>query len=367
MTQRMNSKDLMDQIDRTVKSVAMIRDDLADLQQQTETKIAILNTYEQVANSVLASIRSEIVEKDRTESMVIFGLDIDNPDKVKGGSYSFYGQTIHPKLAKLPEHVFNFITGINRPLYKDNGSVSFIVDDTEDYKYEYCNILKEDADPTKKDVFKAFDANRSAFTLAVEVLPSKLVGNSRCNMIEIDPYLPGTFDITQIRIWTMQQYLSQDLDTAAHVIDTEYKNVGAQRIILDDTYQIYRIEFDIRLHMPTETGNYFGLRHLYLYRADMDMENSYVILAFHKDDYIRSPGNSITVRTGGRIFTGTPKMYRGAANYPCPEYYMIYENNTLQAPLDPDNEIARNITEFYVKFPLFEPVRSVIINDIVTR
>ena len=362
MIKQMNSKELMDEIDRTVDAVDKIRYDLLEMERQIETKLAIINIYENVANTMLASLQDNIIETGRNDATIIFGLDLDNTEKVLSGSYSYYGQTIHPKFVRLPDQVCNFITGDNMPLFKDNATVSFINDGTEDYQYEYCNILRDEADPAKQDVFKQFDNNM--FTLAVQMLPSKLVGNSQCNMIEIDPYLPGTFDIRQIRIWTMQQYLSQDMTVPDYTSNVEYLNVGPQRIILDTTYQLYRIEFDIELHMPAGIGNYFGLRHLYFYHAAMDRENSYIILRFKKDRYITSPGNSMTIQEVDRTITRQLEEYRWKDETPCPEYYMIYENNTLQSPLSPNSNIARNITEFYVRFPVFNAIRSVSANDI---
>lgn len=365
MTKKMNSQAMMDMIDDTLDTVQEIKDDMNEIKEQMETKLAILNTYYDTANKTLAAITANIKEAKRQEDTVVFGLDY-NTSKIVDGSYSIYGQTIHPAFVKLPEQIFNFVTGTSQALFKDNVDVSFIVGDTEDFQYEYCNILKDESDTSKIDVFKSFDlSNDKQLTLAIEIHPANLVGNAKCNMIEINPYLPGTFDITGIRIYTLEQYLMQQTDDEpAYESTAIYKNVGAQRIMLDGTYQIYRFEMDIQVHMPSDMPDYFGLRHLYFYNADIDEENSYVVVKIQKDSYINSTEGNVTIYTAEDTKDIRPESY-GAPDYPGIQYYMLYENDTLQGKVS--GQLARNVRELYAKIPLFEPIKAVHFDNIQTR
>jgi len=360
MIQKPNSLELMDAIDETVQNVRDIKNDLASLESQMDVKLNILNSYFQIALDKLADF-NEIEEKTRDIDTFVFSLD---KAKIAGGVYSSYGQTIHPKLAGLSDQMFNFLTN-SGPVFKDNVTVTFLYDKTNtdgtienvtDYKYEYCNVLKHESDPSKKDVFQTFAQDQ--ITMRVEMKPSNLIGNTQCNLIEICPYLPGTFRIDQVRIWTIEQYLSQDLDIPT-VPNVTYENVGQERILLNDTYQIYRIEFDITI-TEEKNGFPFGLRHLYFYNAQMDTENSYVIVEIKKDSYIESVGENVVV------VTPEGRTTYGADVYGI-EYYAIYENNVLQGQLLPNTPLARNLTSVYAKIPVREPLKAVIFKDIYTR
>ena len=368
MRKKDNSLILTQKIDDVVQGVQDIKDEIATIKKQMETKLSILNTYYATTLSVLNDI-GNIEDKTREKDSVVFAID---QDKIVDGYYSSYGQTIHPKLAGLSDQVFNFLTSTG-PLFKDNASVTFYyeeetvqdgestTEDVSDYRYEYCNMLKHETDPTKKDVFKYFPTNH--ICMAVEIQPANLVGNTSCNMIEICPYLPGTFSIDEIRIWTIDQYFSQQLDSLdANIVTVRsLPNVGQERILLDTTYQIYRIEFDITLQQ-LENGYPFGLRHLYFYNAKMDTANSYVTVEISKNGYITSLGQSVTIRKPDGTSTYRNGAYTKNDNEI--EYYAAFENNTLQGRLQPDTIIARNLTKFYAKIPLFEPICAITFNYI---
>lgn len=364
MIKKPNSLTLMEKIDEAVDNIKEIKSNVSNIKKQMETKVAILNTYFDVANATVESLTSNIKEKTREEDTIIFGLDLANNKKMMVGSYSAFGQTIHPRFTVMPDQMFNFISQ-DGPLFKDNAEVSFTINGEKNYKYEYCNILKEESDDSKLDVFLPFETN--VFTLSIETKPSNLIGNSACNMIEIAPYLPGTFDIDEIRIWTIEQYMAQDLLVPDETITKPFLNVCAERIMLKQTYQIYKIEFDITLHMPSNVKNYFGLRHIYFYNAKMDKENSYVIMKIKKNGYIRSIGNNLTIKTPNETKNMLVEQYRYKSDTPATEFFMVYENDTLQGQIDPSVVVARNISEFYAKIPIFESINTFKIGDITLR
>ena len=112
----------------------------------------------------------------------------------------------------------NFLTETG-PIYKDNASIEFYTNEEDkDIKYEYSDILKYESDTSKNDVFKVFDTD--TFTMAVQVNIGNITGGTTFNMIEICPYLPGSFNIEEIRLFTVEQYLTQDLVTPALPCET---------------------------------------------------------------------------------------------------------------------------------------------------
>ena len=369
MIKKENSRMLMDRIDATIQDIANIKQDMALLEKQMSTKLSILQAYTQLAGSIAGAIE-DIEEKAKTQDTVVFMLDKDN---IIGGAYSMYGHTIHPQMAGLSDQMFNFITDTG-PLFKDNATVTFEYETTEvenntsvtktvqDCEYQYCDLLKHEADPSKKDVFKTFPVNHIKMTVALR--PTNLIGNTYCNLLEICPYLPGSFTINKINVWTLEQYLSgQEMDEfnaeEINSDDSPYVNVGPERISLDKTYQIWKAEFDITINVGTEYDGYpFGLRHLYFYNAQMDTQNSYIICKIHKDNYIdKLPTSEIISTPSGK------KIFREECLY-----YAAFENNTLQVPLKNTQERqARNLKDIYIYIPIKEPVKAITFDHFITR
>ena len=348
MIQKPNSQQLMKQFQTMQKDVDGIKQKLNEMEKQASTKLTILQTYEQIVQDRLTSF-DLIPELKRKQNCVIFGLD---RNKIVGDRCDIYGQTIHAKFAALPTQIFNFNTEAG-PLYKDCASVSFVDDDgTTDYKYEYCNMLKDDADISKQDVFKLFDGE--SVTLRVQLNHTNFYGNTACNMIEIAPYLPGTFDIEEIRIFSVTQYLAEeenmDIPSTEHgsaIIQAPMRDVGTCRFMLNgETYQIYRIDFKIRIHQQADGKYPFGLRHIYFYNAKMDAENDYAVVEITQPDrYIESIGSGIYVTTP----FGGQNADAEAFNI---ELYMLYTaDGLLQNKIQLGTPLARNLKTVYAKIP----------------
>lgn len=347
-----NSLELMNDFNVCLQDVEIIKKEMDDIANQINLKLDIINTYDVYTNTLLENLRLEEnnIKKDR----IIFN---SKPEKLMGGNYGLYGQTIHSKFVKMPANIFNFITETG-PIYKDNAIVEFYDKndpDHKDYKYQYSDMLKYETDVSKNDVYKVF--SKDTVTMAVQVNIGHFSGGTQFNMIEICPYLPGSFSIEAIRIYSTDQYYKKDMLFADKEINKTFSKIGSMRIALNEKINLYRIEFDIRLHYQLN-GFPFGLRHLYFYNADMDSQSDYVIVEVKKDDYISRVGQDIAlIKPDGTINTTADKV--GI------KYYMFYDNNVLQTPLT--NPIARNITKFYAKIPLREPLIGIEFKDIETR
>lgn len=351
-----NSLEMMNKFNNALENIDNINTELKSIKTSMDTKLSVINTYNLYTTSQLENLR--LSDIGTNSNRIIFNY---NNDKIVAGEYSSYGQVVHAGFVKLATNIFNFITETG-PLYKDNAIVEFYDKDEEttdlinrDYKYDYSNILKHEADKTKEDVFKVLE--KDTVTMAVQVNVGNLSGGTNFNMIEICPYLPGSFSIEEIRIWTLDQYYTQDMLFPDTTISNIYSKVGSTRIALDTKKALYRIEFDI--HVLYQMNGYpFGLRHLYFLNADMDTESDYLIVSMEKSDYIDSVGQDILIITPyGNVETTADKY--GV------EYYMFYDNGTLQTPIS--NPIARNITTFYAKIPLKEPLIGIEFKDIQLR
>lgn len=350
MINKPNSLELMDKFNNVLEDVESIKTSIDDIKNKMETKLSIIdacNNYNSsLANNILLSETST-----KSKDKIIFNY---NTDKIVGGDYDIFGQTIHAAFVKLPENVFNFLTETG-PIFKDNATVEFYTDsENKDIKYDYNNILKHESDITKEDVFKIFDSDR--ITMAIQINVGNMVSGTDFNMIELCPYLPGSFNIEEIRLFTIDQYLSQDLVLPNKRING-INDCGAIRIALDSKYQLYRIEFDIKINYQFN-GYPFGFRHIYFLNTDADTENDVIIIEVDKNDYIESVGQDITViKPSGEVNT--------TANAYGIKYYLFYENGTLQTPLN--NPIARNVTKFYAEIPLKEPIIGIEFKDILVR
>jgi hypothetical protein len=373
MIQKPNSLQLMEEFHQLQKDIADIQNDLAEMENQINTKLSIINMYHAIAQNNAIQVKNGSRKKDS----IYFSLDAEN--KIVGGQYDIYGQTIHSPFKAIPEQMFNFITE-NGQLYKDCASVYFLTGNTEwdkenSYRYDYCDILKHEADTSKKDVYQNFSSGN--IVLRVRLNHTNFYGNTSCNMIEFCPYFPGTFDIQQIDIYSVTQYLAEgeemdivDVNNGSVSLSGEdnepfMKNVGACRIMLPDTYQIYQVDFSVNIH-ANESTYPFGLRHLYFYNAKTDKINDYIIVKIEEDTYIDSIGELINIGTPSEERTNQKADLYGI------EYYMTYDNGFLQNKITPSSAqkhygLSRNLKTIYAKIPLFDCLTHIDFKDIVLR
>lgn len=359
MIERPTSLQLMDEFEKAKTDIGRITTDIEEIKLKMSKKLEILDA----AYSYGAELAENIRIKNDTElnSTVVFANDLDS---IVDGHYDIYGETVHAQYVQLPTHVFNILTE-SGPIFKDNAHVEFYEtndssvdhEDTLDYQYSYGDMLKYETDITKDDVFKIFNTN--LITMVVTVNVGNIPGGTNFDTIEISPYLPGSFDINQIRVYLMETQLNPEENTniADKFVYTPIKNVGNMRIDLGETSKLYRIEFDLRLNYK-HNGYPFGLRHLYFLDTSADKSSDCVVVKIDQDRYIESVGEEIELITPfGTVETTTD-------NYGV-KLYMFYENDTLQAELS--NPITRSIKSFYAKIPLYEPLIGIRFKNIVLR
>ena len=140
-----NSQQLMESFYKAQEDIAELNTEVERIRNTMNTKLSILNSL----NFYTASMEQALLEMHDKSSnyRIIFN---HNTDKIKGGRYDTYGQTVHAKYVRLPINIFNVLTE-SGPIFKDNVNVSIYESDDgseywanpeASYKAQYANILK---------------------------------------------------------------------------------------------------------------------------------------------------------------------------------------------------------------------------------
>ena len=367
-----NSLEIMEQLYKAQSDIKDMNSEIERVRNKMNTKLAILNSI----NAYTASLETSMLKAGDKSSnyRIIFA---HNTDKLVGGRFDSYGQTIHAKFVQMPVNIFNVLTEAG-PIFKDNVKVSIYPSDdgseywakpASAYKDSYKNILKHESDKTKEDVFEIFTEDR--ITIEIQLNTGSLIGMSAFDTLEICPYLPGSFDIEEIRLYTMQQYLEQNLISPTYFNGRELEDgrllpfaqdVGNCRLAMGETNQLYSIEIDIHINYTDGTGFPFGLKHLYFLRTAADTSSDYLVVEAEADDYIESIGKAIKLYTanGDVDDTYTSESY-GI------KYYMFYSNGVLDTEIIPDTTITRNLKTFYAKVPLKKALIGIEFCDVILR
>ena len=281
--------------------------------------------------------------------------------KLTGGKYTRYGSTIHAKLIKDPINVFNLhCSGLGDAFFREDVKVainnnergSLVGDAWENeftYKEEYLNLLKDDIIEDKGIFFDTY--KNKHLTIRVELSSlSSILGPTRFNCIEIDPFLHGSFDIKAVYIYPFDE---EGNTVSEPEILEPMENVGKQRIMLPNKINFYKIEFDIQINYesyPGITPVYpFGLKHLYFY--DMDFHtDSYLIAELKADKYISYVKNEISVKTP----YGFSSAQIGSSGI---GLYLDRNGEALTSEIESStstniNELARSTKTIYAHIPI---------------
>lgn len=251
------TSEVMDIFNAAAKKAETLHGEINSTKELLSNKMSILAHQLEYLNHQ-ASTLSNVTGS--AEGKIVFA------DADKAGNFDQFGLTIHPKLLKTPRNLFNFrsTTGY---LFRDN--VKILANDSEDA--DLTEALKHDDIADKKYSIKEYDD--SEIKLEIQADTSAVLGSMNFNVIEIMPFLPGSFNVESITV-----YPKDDINTASHELDNGIVNVGNQRIILSEKTEVARLVIKIRVLYKNANGKYpFGLKHLYLLDADFDAL-SYVVV-----------------------------------------------------------------------------------------
>ena len=292
---KMDSQAFNDLLDQTQDKILTMNSNISDIKDDMTTKLKVIDYEINYLNKSVSALSTAAAQDGEY-------ILLDNNNH---GLYSTYCNNVHPYFKVDPINIFN-VKPINSSdiFYKDEANVS-INGVQNDY---YNNILKDDTVSSKSIFFEEYakvstittDTSGASYlggdntiTLSVLIDQQKAYGINKFNIIEIDPYLMGSFNITSINVYT------SNTSTPAKTVSA-INSVGKTRIILDQKYLFYKVDFIIEpQYSVINNGSEiipFGLKHLYFYEADF-RNDSYIDLTYESDSYLDYVNNKVDIYT----------------------------------------------------------------------
>lgn len=339
MIEKMSSNELNKILEKANEQILETEARIEEIKDDIETKLRVVTYENKYVQSVMEKIRLGGYSKANFIPLA----------RAKSSRVSEFGSTIHAKQIREAINVFNISTSsMNKVYFREDVKVS--VNDVE--SEAYTSMLKHDT--IKKNIFFN-EYENDVVTLKIELSElSMILGPTRFNVIEIDPFLSGSFDISDIRVYEFTSIGGVSENSPPKSLG-EFKNVGPQRIVIPEKLSFYKIEIDIKIKFETwKNGSRifpFGIRHLYFYDMDLDPA-SYVIAEIKSDEHISYIKNEIKVKNVSKEIESTIKEMNI-------ELYLDMDKTTfkLSTPIEEstsDNikEISRNVKVIYAKIPI---------------
>ena len=223
----------------------------------------------------------------------------------------------------------------------------------------YKNILMSDDHPKKEIFFEEYEYNskleirethsvldeKNDIKITIAIDKDKILGISKFNLIEIDPYLLKSFDINSIEIYEDDEKIAYKTNAI--------KNVGKTRLVLDKKYEFRKVVFHITPHYETlnSAGKRiipFGLKHIYFYDADF-RNDSYIVIKYDSNKYIDNIKNDLEVLTPFGLIDSTIKEEGIKIYFECNDGKL---ENEQQPTMNIKKPIVRNIKTIYFYVPL---------------
>lgn len=337
MIKKPSTSKVMEVFENAVQSSENLEKDLEDTKAVLQKKIDLMETQYEYALYTLTSLKSRPSAQD---GKIIFS------DTEKYGQFDMFGMTIHPKLAKEPRNLFNFLT-TRGYLFKDNVAVT-VNGETNDHLKE---SLKHDSLASKEYYIDEF--SKDVLDITIEPDLKTPLGSLKCNMLEFHPFLPGSFNIEYINV-----YSRDNLVYPAHVISGGITNVGSQRIILTEKVDVGKVEMRVKLLYKDSNGRYpFGLRHLYFQEANF-LDGSYVIVRADTNEDIDYVYDKIVMKTQYGFSKEESSKDWGI------RYYTTYDGENLSHEVETSTAtkpslISMNTKALYVYVPVTTSLISV--------
>lgn len=348
MIPKMSSQDFNKILEDCKEAIDRTRLDIKDIKDDINIKTTITDHEIEYTNLLLKEVGYS--SKDDEYMMLSNAL---------GGLYEVYSSVTHASFKREPVNIFN-LKAINatEDFFRDEIDVSINGVKNSYYK----NILKSDKVKNKKIFFeerkdfteikenevediKAHLFNKNNIKLEFEVNIDRAVGISKFNLIEIDPYLMGSFDLASIEIY------EEDKEKPVRIVP-RINRLGKIRILLDKKYLFKKVVFNIEPNYKTVKSGIkiipFGFKHIFFLEADFRTDSK-AIIKYSSDDYIDFINNSVTLLTPfGKKETSI--IEEGI------KIYLDYKNNILENEHQPSemvkNPIARNLHSIYFEVPL---------------
>lgn len=316
-------------------SMHAVNEKLDNIKNDISKKLTILKYENEFINKKLDAINAGVVAKD---SICVF-------DHTSTGIFNDYGYNIHAKFSKQPIDLFNLKLASGTSMFRDDIHVK-INNIEKDY---YRDILMAENNINKKIFFEEFYTD--ILTVDIELDKSNILGTTRFNMIEIDPFMYGAYDILAINLYTLDETgkVHKDPNLSLNGFD----NIGRTRIILPEKTKLHKISIDFKVNFKSVKSDIevypFGLKHIYFYEADFN-PSSFIIAELRADEFIEYIYDDIDLYTTQGLINTTIDEYDI-------EVYTDYIGNTLSGRVYPStdaikNRIAKNVKKLFIKIPL---------------
>ena len=380
MIKQMSSRQLMDIIENTYNRLQNLEDSTAIMTQDLRDRLIVVQNIQYYETQVLADLMQALTDGQNTlrdsdwldrNAKIVFGTCIEDSDKTQSynrdqivdGVYSRFGSSIHPKIIGTTTDIFNFST-VEGHVFKDYATVSITptTATTRNNLPKYLGCLVHDSIMDQDICFGEFD--EQSLDIKIRVNPGELLGTTAFNMIEIIPYIPGSFDITRLDVYTLQSFYVGKT-TPDSTLPRTIPNVGISRILMENTWNLYELHMTVRIHKTNNAGKYpFGLKHIYFINATFNPE-SYVVVKVQQTKNIDMISEDIVVcDQTGRIDTTCKE-----------ENIELYYDWSAGVGIDSiatskglsQNKLIRNVRSFYLKYPIVRSVSSIKFNSLQFR
>lgn len=337
MIPKMSSQDLNEEFSNKKEKIDEITLTIQEFQENINKKLMVLN-YIMEATNRKCDVLGAGISVDKT--LISFENNLYN-----SGMFEQYAYEIHPKFKSTPIDIFNLSLPNGGSMFKQ--SMTCTVNGIN--SKEWITVLQTEDNPNKKIVFDEYYSD----TVVVEYTLDNTMswGTSRFNVIEVDPYMPGMYDIESIECYgidTKNIITNEPIKTISNV-----NNIGKTRIILDEKIKFSKIRFTFKNNFKSDmNGNAiypFGIKHILFKEADF-VSNSTAIIQATFDEYVEYVYSDITLHTVNEKINTTCDAYGIEA-------YATYENGTLLNKIKLSSSagayrIAKNTRSIYFKVPL---------------
>lgn len=368
MIKRISSKDIMDILEDSKESIDEIGDDVNTIREELEKRLMVIRDAEDYSLQQMKDVQEMLNGTQGQEHTRTIMLARQGNKAF--GTYDVFGSTIHPSFMRTPYDIFN-LDSVTGKLFKDNATVS--INDTP--KNEYKELLKDDSINGKGITYMYSDERYGSSTgeaaheqgeawLDVEVNMNDLKGSTDFNIIEFQPYLPGSMIIDELELYTTEDYYTKATSPSFHWYRS-INNAGCFRFMLDKTRSLWKFHLHALLNYQNQDGKYpFGFKHIYFLNGEYDTKSK-IIVKVTSDKFIDHISDAITVHDQNGV-------YRAKCSEEGIKLYSNYSDGELSYEITPSsglavNSIPRNIKEFYVSIPVTRSMVSIRFDEIAER
>jgi hypothetical protein len=342
MLPKMTSQELNDILINSQMKIKEIDDNITVIKNDISDKLFVIRHESEYISKQLQDLANGAYSLN--EGMYV----LSNMPKDK---FEVYGSTVHSSFIKQPINIFNLqVSGTGEIFFRDDVKVLINKEEKESYK----SILSHSSSKDKQFFCREFNSNE----LTIEIIADQenALGSTLCNVIEINPFLPGSFDIKKLTIFGIN---SEGETTTEPIELSGIERVGQSRIVLPNKIEFHKIEMSIVINHSSRSGDKaiypFGLKHIYLYDADFK-QDSFVVVPIKTDEYISIIKDKIMIKdiTSNKMSTIEEEEI---------ELYLEYNNGIFDTQVYSSTpterrEIAKNTKVIYAKIPLLKTKES---------